>query len=218
MLGWLGLYALHRFSHRSGFFRFTFQRFVMNFSIASKIIAVSALCVSALPVFSQVSPANKPASTGSDFVAERAASSQPVHVRNAWVRATVVGQQGTGAFMTVTAKTATRLVAVASAMAGVAEVHEMKMDGDVMKMRAVPVLDLPAGQAVQFKPGGYHVMLMDLKQPLAKGSTVPLTLFFKDAKGVESRMDLKLPVAATPPAAGQGSGKADEMDHSAHHN
>ncbi len=124
-----------------------------------------------------------------------------VKVDGAWARATVQGQMGTGAFMTLTAKDGTRLVGVASPVAGVAEVHEMKMEGDVMKMRAVPVLDLPAGKKVELKPGGYHVMLMDLKAPLAKDSTVPVTLLFKDAKGVESRLELKLPVATAAPGA-----------------
>jgi copper(I)-binding protein len=61
---------------------------------------------------------------------------------------------------------------------------------------------LPAGKKVELKPGGYHLMLMDLKQPLAKGSTVPVTLLFKDAKGVESRLELKLPVATATRRAG----------------
>ncbi|MBC7608274.1 MAG: copper chaperone PCu(A)C, partial [Polaromonas sp.] len=94
---------------------------------------------------------------------------------------------------------------VSSPAAGVAEVHEMKMEGDIMKMRAVPVLDLPAGKKVELKPGGYHVMLMDLKTPLAKGSTVPVTLLFKDAKGVESRLELKLPVATSAPGPAAAS-------------
>ena len=77
------------------------------------------------------------------------------------------------------------------------------MEGDVMKMRALPSLDLPAGKAVELKPGGYHIMLMDLKQPLAKDSKVPLTLLFKDAKGVESKLELSVPVStAVPGAAG----------------
>ena len=118
--------------------------------------------------------------------------------------------------MRLTAKEGARLVGVSSPVAGVAEVHEMKMDGDVMKMRAVPMLELPAGKSVQFKPGGYHVMLMDLKQPLPNGSTVPLTLVFKDEKGVESRMDLKLPVASVAPAAASVAGKAAGMEHGAH--
>ena len=171
-----------------------------------------------MPAFTQVAQSAKPGASSSIGAAELVTSDQPVQVKDAWVRATVAGQQGTGAFMTVTAKAATRLVAVTTPVAGVAEVHEMKMEGDIMKMRAVPVLDLPAGQTVQLKPGGYHVMLMDLKQPLAYGSTVPLTLVFKDEKGAESRMELKLPVARVAPGASAGAGKASETDHSGHHN
>jgi periplasmic copper chaperone A len=136
---------------------------------------------------------------------------EAVEVENAWVRATVPGQMATGAFMTLTAKEGAQLVGASTPVAGVAQVHEMKMDGGVMKMAEVKGgLELPAGKAVQLKPGGYHVMLMDLKSTLAKDSTVPLTLTFKDAKGVESKMELKLPVAATPPA---GMHKGMDMGH-----
>ena len=138
------------------------------------------------------------------------AQTAAVQVDGAWARATVQGQKGTGAFMSLTAKDATRLVGVSSPVAGVAEVHEMKMEGDVMKMRAVPALELPAGKKVDLKPGGYHVMLMDLKAPLAKDSTIPVTLLFKDAKGVESRLELKLPVATAAPGA---AGAAAEHKH-----
>jgi periplasmic copper chaperone A len=130
---------------------------------------------------------------------------QNVEVKDAWVRTTVQGQKASGAFMTLTAKEATRLVSIATPVAGVAQVHEMKMDGDVMRMRALPDgLDLPAGKPVALTPGGYHVMLMDLKAALPKDSTIPMTLVFKDAKGVESKLELKLPVATTPP---QGMGE-----------
>jgi hypothetical protein len=108
--------------------------------------------------------------------------------------------------MRLTAAQATSLVRAESPAAGVTEVHEMKMDGDVMKMRAVPSLALPAGKAVELKPGGYHVMLMDLKAPLAKGSTVPLTLVFKDAQGAESKVELQVPVSAQAPGAAGGHG------------
>ena len=128
------------------------------------------------------------------------AQTAAVKVEGAWARATVQGQKGTGAFMSLTAKQGTTLVGVSSPIAGVAEVHEMKMEGDIMKMRALPLLNLPAGQKVDLKPGGYHVMLMDLKAPLLKDSTVPVTLLFKDAKGVQSKLELIVPVAATPPA------------------
>lgn len=133
---------------------------------------------------------------------------QTVEVKDAWVRSTVQGQKATGAFMKITAKEGTQLVAVSSPVAGIAEVHEMKMENDVMKMRALPALDLPAGKTVELKSGGYHVMLMDLKQPLPKDSTVPLTLRFKDAKGVESKVELKVPVATTAPG-GKVNDKAD---------
>jgi copper(I)-binding protein len=127
------------------------------------------------------------------------AVAQSVEVKDPWVRAAVPGQKGTGAFMKITAKDGARLVSASSPVAGVTEVHEMKMEGNVMKMRALEGgLELPAGKTVELKPGGYHVMLMDLKGPLPKDSTVPLTLVFKDAKGVESRIELKAPVSTAP--------------------
>ena len=132
------------------------------------------------------------------------AFAQNVTVTDAWARATVQGQKASGAFMKITAKDNTKLIGVSSPVAGVAEVHEMKMDKDVMRMAALPNgLDLPAGQAVELKPGGYHVMLMDLKTALKKDSTVPLTLVFKDAKGVQSTLTVKAPVSAMPMAHGQ---------------
>lgn len=122
-----------------------------------------------------------------------------VKIEQAWARATVQGQKATGAFMNITAPQATQLVAVSTPVAGVAEVHEMKMDGGVMKMRAMPALDLPANQTVELKPGGYHLMLMDLKAPLAKDSSVALTLTFKDAKGVLSKQQVNVPVSTGMP-------------------
>ena len=130
------------------------------------------------------------------------AAGEPVEVQNAWARATVKGQMATGAFMTFTAKDGAKLVGVASPVAGVAQVHEMKMEDGVMKMAEVKGgLDLPAGKAVELKPGGYHVMLMDLKEPLVKDGTVPLTLTFKDAKGVERKVEVKVPEAVRAPVA-----------------
>lgn len=128
------------------------------------------------------------------------ASAPAVEVRDAWVRTTVPGQKATGAFMKLTAKSSLRLVGASTPGAGLAEVHEMKMDGDVMKMRALDSgLALPAGQTVELKPGGYHLMLMDLKAALPKDSKLPLTLVFKDARGQESRLELQLPVGVAPP-------------------
>lgn len=133
---------------------------------------------------------------------------QNVEIQGAWARATVQGQKATGAFMTLTAKEGGRLVGVASPVAAVAEVHEMAMEGDVMKMRAVAALELPAGKAVELKPGSYHIMLMDLKLPLQKDTTIPLTLTFKNAKGVESKSEIKVPVSQMAPA-----GMGQHMGH-----
>ena len=107
-----------------------------------------------------------------------------IEIKAPWVRGTVAGQTATGAFMEITSKSGASLVGAASPVAGVTEVHEMKMDGGVMKMRAVARLDLPAGKPVVLGPGGYHVMLMNLKQMIKTGDSVPLTLQFegKDRK------------------------------------
>ncbi len=136
-----------------------------------------------------------------------------VKIDNAWARATVQGQKATGAFMKITAPQATRLVGVSTPVAGVAEVHEMKMDGGVMKMRAMPALELPANQTVELKPGGYHLMLMDLKAPLAKDSSVALTLTFKDAKGTETRQQVTVPVTTGMP---QGAMPGHAHSHGEH--
>jgi len=121
-------------------------------------------------------------------------------VKNAWVRATVQGQKATGAFMQITAPAASTLISVSTPVAGVAEVHEMKMDGDVMRMRPLAKgLELPAGKAVQLQPGGYHLMLMDLKLPLQKDTTIPVTLTLQDNTGVQSSQELRVPVLTAAP-------------------
>ena len=123
-----------------------------------------------------------------------------VKIEDAWVRGTVAQQKATGAFMRLTAQRDTRLVAASSPVAGVVEIHEMSMDNGVMKMRPVAGLELPAGRTVELKPGGYHVMLMDLKAPLAKDTTLPMTLTFQNAKGVKSTQEIKVLVGMQPPA------------------
>lgn len=145
------------------------------------------------------------------------AQTPPVKVDAAWARVTVPGQKGTGAFMTLTAAQGLRLVGVQSPVAGIAEIHEMKMEGDVMRMRAIAGLDLPAGQAVALRPGSYHLMLMDLKQPLVKDSQIPVTLRFQDAQGKPLQMQLSLPVLlASPAGAPQGQHGAAHGAHKGH--
>mgnify|MGYP001544458064 FL=1 len=144
---------------------------------------------------------------------------QTVTVKDAWVRTAVPGQEATGAFMKITSKVDERLVGVSSPVAGVAEVHQMMLDGGVMRMRAVKGgLELPAGKTVALTPGGYHVMLMDLKEPLAMGSTVPMTLLFKNAGGTQSKVELKVPVSTMEPdvANGMGAGMGTMMSGHQH--
>jgi len=112
--------------------------------------------------------------------------------------------------MNLTAQKATRLVGIKADLTASAEVHEMKMEKDVMKMQAVKALDLPAGQTVALKPGSYHVMLMDLKAPVAEDSQVVLTLLFEDAAGVKTQKEVKAV------AKKMGMGGKDKPQHGEH--
>jgi copper(I)-binding protein len=121
-----------------------------------------------------------------------------VDARDAWARPAVVGQSGTGAFMSLRSAEGARIIGAASAVAGVTEIHEMKMEGNVMRMRALPVLDLPPGQVVELKPGGFHVMLMDLKRPLAVGEkfTIELRIERKDKSLVTQPVEVEVRAGA----------------------
>ncbi len=119
-----------------------------------------------------------------------------VTVTDAWVRGTVPGQKVTGAFMRITSVTDTTLVSASSPAAKVVEIHEMAMDGGVMKMRAVDKVALPAGKSVELKPGSYHVMMMDITQPLAEGQIVRVTLTFVGKDGKRTTQEVKVPVKA----------------------
>ncbi len=114
-----------------------------------------------------------------------------VAVVDPWVRGTVATQKATGAFMQLRSATDVAIVGAASPVAAVVEVHEMKMDGGVMRMSAMKSLPLPAGKTVELKPGGYHVMLMDLKKPLVAGTTFPLRLTFAKAGEVTVKVTVK---------------------------
>jgi copper(I)-binding protein len=126
-----------------------------------------------------------------------------VTVADPWVRGTVAQQRATGAFMKLTAPDGARLVEARSPVAGVVEIHEMTMDNNVMRMRQVPMLELPAGKAVELKPGGYHVMLMDLKQAMKTGESVPITLVFEDKDKKRQTVDIQAPVRALNTPAGK---------------
>ena len=98
--------------------------------------------------------------------------------------------------MQITSAKGGKLVSVSSAAAGIAEIHEMTMDGSTMKMRALPSLALPAGKAVELKPGGHHLMLMDLKAPLKAGDVIAMTLVIEGANGQRETLEIKAPVKA----------------------
>lgn len=120
-----------------------------------------------------------------------------VTVHDAWVRGTVAQQKASGLFAVITSAKDSTLVAASTPVAGVVEIHEMKMEGSTMKMRQLSAgLPLPAGQAVELKPGGYHVMLMDLKQQLRAGDSVPVTLVVEGADGKRENIEIQAPVKA----------------------
>ena len=125
-----------------------------------------------------------------------AAACAQVSVKDAWVRGTVAQQKSTGAFMQLSSTEDARLVEAKSPIAPIVEIHEMKMDAGVMKMRPVEALEVPAGRPVELKPGGYHVMLMGLKQELKEGETVPLTLTFETKAGKRSSVEVKASVSS----------------------
>lgn len=117
-----------------------------------------------------------------------------VEVKSAWVRGTVAAQKTTGAYMEIYSARGANLVGAESTAAAAVEVHEMSMDKNVMRMRAVPRLDLPAGKTVELKPGGYHMMLIDLRRPLKKGDSVPLRLKIENKDKTVSTVEVKAEV------------------------
>lgn len=131
--------------------------------------------------------------------AQAQAPSAPVAIDGAWARAVMQGQGASGAYMTFTAREPLTFTGAATPAAGIVEIHQMKLEGEVMRMRAVDTLALPAGQPVELKPGGYHLMLMDLKAPFRPGTSIPLTLQFRDARGKERSLRLSVPVAHAAP-------------------
>ncbi len=144
-------------------------------------------------------------------LAAAASFAQTVKVESPWARPTVQGQAAGGGFLRIVGGAASdKLVSASSAMAGRVELHSMTMEGDVMRMRQVDAIEVPAGQTVELKPGGLHIMFMDLKSPLKSGSSFPLTLRFE--KAGELKVDVKVQAAAP---AGMPAAK-DEHKHHKH--
>jgi copper(I)-binding protein len=127
------------------------------------------------------------------------ASVGSIKVENAYTRATAPGQHVAGGFLKIENKgAADQLVSASSPVAGEVQLHEMAMDGNVMKMRQVKDIPVPANGSVELKPGGLHLMFMNIKAPLAAGETVPVKLKFAKAGEVEVKMPVN-PTAATAP-------------------
>lgn len=129
-----------------------------------------------------------------------AAHADDVQVANPWIRATAPGQKVAGGFMDLTASADMRLTSASSPACGRVELHTMRMDSGVMVMRPVPDIPLPKGQTVSLKPGGLHIMCIDIKKPLKVGERVPFSLLLRTANGQEQ----KLQVEAEVRAAGEG--------------
>lgn len=153
--------------------------------------------------------ANTQEQAATDTASDSTATSALLKIEQPWIRAAVEGQSGTGGFMKITPEQDLELVGFSTDLAEVNELHEMVMDGEVMKMSAIPSLPLPAGETTELKPGSYHLMLMKLKQPLKDGDTVQLTLMVKDSNAVVSTF----PVTA---AVKTSDGEHHDMHHDHH--
>jgi len=129
------------------------------------------------------------------FTAMLAVAAQPVwaaniSVNDAWARATMPGQKVSAAYLQIQSDADARLVSASSPAVPRVEVHEMKMDGDVMRMREVKAIELPKGKTVSLEPGGLHIMLMNLTKPIVAGEVIPLTLVVESG-GKQQTVEVK---------------------------
>ena len=116
--------------------------------------------------------------------------SQPT-ITGAWVKTTVPGGRVSAAYMSIKSAKPLKLMKAETPAAGIVEIHNMSMKDGVMEMKAVDSVDIPANKAVDLKPGGLHVMLMKVAQPITTGDKVPLVLTFEgaDKKPVVVKLD-----------------------------
>ena len=131
---------------------------------------------------------------GTFLASASAVAQQKIEVTNVWARATAPGQKVGGIYMDLRSAAPARLVAVSSSAAATVEIHNMTMKNGIMRMFAVDGIDLPSGQTVKLAPGGYHVMLIDLKRPLAKGESVPVTLTIEGERKIRQIIEIKAEV------------------------
>ena len=164
------------------------------------LAAAAALVISAAPLVAGAQ----------DFTAGSLKIEQP------WSRATPTGAKVAGGYMTITntGATADRLVGGSLPQAGRFEIHEMKTENGVMTMRPLAQgLEIKPGETVKLAPGGYHVMFMDLKEPLKQGETVPGELRFEKAGPVPVRYSIQAIGATAPGAAASGGGHGGHHGH-----
>ncbi|MSQ18057.1 MAG: copper chaperone PCu(A)C [Betaproteobacteria bacterium] len=133
-----------------------------------------------------------------------------VTVSEPWIRATVGGQKVAGGYLQIKSERDTALVGVKSPAAANVEVHEMAMVDNVMRMRALQKLDVPAGRSVELKPGGYHLMLIDIKEPMKVGAKVPLQLTFEDKDKKRETVEV---TAEVRPLSGASAAKGEHKHH-----
>ena len=122
-----------------------------------------------------------------------------INITDNWVRATAEGQDVGAAYMTITSASDNSLVKVESSVTNSVEIHSMSIENGVMKMRMLEQLDLKANTPNKLAPGGFHLMLFDLKKPLKAGETVSFTLHFKNQAGKESLVKVSSPILAEQP-------------------
>lgn len=122
-----------------------------------------------------------------------------INITDNWVRATAEGQDVGAAYMTITSASDTSLVKVESSASDSIEIHSMSMENGIMKMRMLEQLDLKAKTPNKLAPGGFHLMLFDLKNPLKAGETVSFSLHFKNEAGKETLVTISSPILTEQP-------------------
>ena len=121
-----------------------------------------------------------------------------VIVTHAWVRVAAPGQRVAGAYLEISSAAPSKLVAASSPAAGSVEIHSMRLENGIMKMRQLESLELPAKQTVKLEPGGLHIMLLDLKRPLKPGDKVPLRLTLRRADRSKTVVEVQVEVRSAP--------------------
>jgi periplasmic copper chaperone A len=123
-----------------------------------------------------------------------------ITIQDPWVRGTTPAQRATGAFMEIISAVPAAVISATSPVAGIVEIHAMKTEDGIMKMRPLERLELPAGERVKLQPGGAHIMLMELREQLKPGASVPITLKVMGADGKARTVEISAPVRdlATP--------------------